>query len=186
MKGFLLASTVAVLTAACGGGISVSNDWDPNHDFSGIETFAVMDQTGEGQVDNFTSQRIKSAIVNEMEGKGFRRVNDPNSADVVAGWQAATDQRSSFQTVSTGWSGYGWGSPRWGGASMGTSTTTERTYEVGTLVIGIFDVSDQELVFQSAGSGTLPSGNQSPDQRTENINEAVAKILEEFPPGSGS
>ena len=67
---------------------------------------------------------------------------------------------------------------------MTTSRTTETRYEVGTLVIAMFDPKKEEMMFTATGSKTLSSGNLSPEESQKRIDEAVAKILEAFPPGS--
>jgi hypothetical protein len=68
---------------------------------------------------------------------------------------------------------------------MSTSRTTETRYEVGQLVIALFDEERQEMIFTATGSKTLSGGNPSPEESQKRIDEAVAKILEDFPPGSG-
>ena len=67
---------------------------------------------------------------------------------------------------------------------MTTSRTTERRYEVGTLMIALVDVERDEMIFVGQGSKTLSSGNLSPEESQKRIDEAVAKVLEDFPPGS--
>jgi hypothetical protein len=180
-----LGLAVALAGFACSG-LEVNTDWDPSANFSGIETFAVLDPAEGSGLNSFTIQRIKSAIGAAMVAKGFRQVDSPDNADIALGFQVTTDQRSSFQTVSTGWGGYGWRGGGWGGASMGmsTSTTTEQVYEVGSLVIGIANAADGNLIFHSTGSKTLSSGNVSPDEAQKRINDAVARILRDFPPES--
>ncbi len=175
-------SVLALLANGCGPSINVDTDWDPQADFSGIETFTVMDEAqGGGGLTSFQQSRIKSAIVTTMEAKGLRQVS--NNADVAVGFQAVMDQRSSFQTVNTGWSSHGWRGG-WGGSSMGMSTsrTTETRYDVGTLVIAMAN-SDNNLIFQSTGSKTLESG-MGPDEAQGVMDDAVARILRDFPPGS--
>ena len=56
---------------------------------------------------------------------------------------------------------------------------------VGTLVIAMFDTERNEMMFTATGSKTLSSDNPSPAEQQKRIDEAVAKILEDFPPGSG-
>jgi hypothetical protein len=181
--------TLALVLAGCGGGVSVTSDWDPGFNFSSLQTFAVLDAAqGGGGLDQINQNRIKTSIINTLAAKGMRQVDNPDDADAVVGWQITTDERSSFNTVSTGWGGYGYGRGGWyGGSSMGmtTSRTTETRYEVGSLAIAIFDSEKQEMVFTATGSKTLASGNPSPEQVQKNIDEAVTKILEDWPPGSG-
>lgn len=182
VKPMLAIAVLALLANGCGPGINVHTDWDPQADFSNIETFTVSDEFSEGSgLTSFQQSRIHTAIVTAMAAKGLRQVS--NNADVTVGFQAVVDQRSTFQTVNTGWSNHGWRGG-WGGASMGVSTsrTTEQRYDVGTLVIGMAN-SDNSMIFQSTGSKTLGSG-MGPEEAQEIMNESVARILRDFPPGS--
>ena len=63
---------------------------------------------------------------------------------------------------------------------MGGSTYVTQ-YDEGTLVIDFVDMAKQELVWRGVGTGALDE-TPTVEQRTENINNAVTKILEQFPP----
>ena len=184
-----IAGVLAVALSGCGSGISVQSDWDPGVNFSAISTFAVFDEaTGGGGLDQLTQNRIKTSIANTLQAKGMRQVDDGKNADVAVGWQVTTEERSSLQTVSTGWSNYGSGWNRgWRGSTMGvgmtTSQTTETRYQVGSLAIAMFDVEHEQMIFTATGSKTLSGGNPSPEESQKRIDEAVAKILKDFPPG---
>ena len=176
------------LTTACGG-ISVTTDWDPAYDFQAPQTFAVLDHAGGQPLDRLNAQRVKNAITDVMVAKGFRQVSDTAQADIALGYQFTTEQRSSYQTVNTGWSSYGYGGyGRWyrygGGPTMTTSRTTETRYEVGSLVIAAFDTAAREMVFTSEGSKTLANSPPDPQEAQRRINDAVEQILRDFPPGS--
>lgn len=183
------AGVLAVALSGCGSGISVSSDWDPAVDFTKFNTFVVLDEaSGGGGLDQLVQSRVKTSITNTLQAKGMRQASSQDDADVAVGWQVTTDERSSFQTVSTGWGGYGYGRYGWyggGGMGMTTSRTTETRYEVGTLVIALFDTGREEMIYTATGSKTLQSDNPSPEEMQKRIDEAVAKILEDFPPGSG-
>jgi hypothetical protein len=183
-----VAGVLAVALSGCSS-ISVTSDWDPGVDFTAFTTFFVLDEvSGGGGLDQLTQNRVKASIASNLQAKGLRQVDNESDADMGVGWQLTTDERSSFQTVSTGWGGYGWGRAGWYGGGMGgmsTSRTTETRYEVGQLVIAMFDEGEQEMIFTATGSKTLSGGNPSPEESQKRIDEAVAKILEDFPPGSG-
>ena len=187
---FGMLGALAVVLSGCGSGISVTSDWDPGVDFSAFSGFVVLDEaTGGSGIDPLIQNRIKGSIASTLVGKGMRQVDSADDADAAVGWQLTTEQRSSFQTVSTGWGGYGYGRGGWyGGAGMGMSSsrTTERRYDVGSLAIGIFDVKRDEMIFTATGSKELSSGNQTPEESQKEIDEAVAEILAEFPPGSSN
>ena len=175
-----LALGAALLMAACGGGISTTTDWDPGFDFMAGTTYDWMDS--EGQVDNITSSRIRSAADAAMAERGFTHSTDDPA--LVMSYQVTTDQRSSFNTVSTGWGGGSrWGSG-WGGMSMGMSTarTTENVWTEGTLVLAIFDVPTKDMVWHGSATTDL-DGSRSPEQRQELMDDAVDKMMRDFPPG---
>ncbi len=184
-----IAGVLALALSGCGSGISVQSDWDPGVDFSAFSTFAVFDEaTGGGGLDQLTQNRGKVSIANTLQVKGMRQVDDGKNADVAVGWQVTTEERSSLQTVSTGWGNYGSGWNRgWHGSTMGvgmtTSQTTETRYQVGTVAIAMFDVEHEAMIFSATGSKTLSGGNPSPEESQKRIDEAVAKILKDFPPG---
>ncbi|UCG85751.1 MAG: DUF4136 domain-containing protein [Gemmatimonadota bacterium] len=187
MQRLAITTALAVIASACGPSIQVTSDWDPAVDFSQYQTFAVLDEApGSAQIDQLTRGRIKNAIASTLVAKGMRQVEDPDNADAAVGWQLTTDERSSFQTVTTGWGGYGrYGRAGWygTGGGMATSTTTETRYEVGTLVVALFDESKDQMIFMGSGSRELASGNLSPEESQRRINEAVEGILKDFPPG---
>jgi hypothetical protein len=174
-----LVITLFAVLAACSS-ISVTNDWDPAVDFSGFQTFAIMDE--ERQINRLNDQRIVAAIVADLTSKGLQQAAGIDQADLAIGFQVATENRTSYQTVHNGWgaSGYRRSSVHWRGTT-GTSRTTQTNYTVGTLLIAIFAAANKELVWEASGSDRI---NQSggPEQSEQRINESVMQILETFPP----
>ncbi|MDX1335175.1 MAG: DUF4136 domain-containing protein [Gammaproteobacteria bacterium] len=163
--------------------ITVTSDWDQEVDFSQLKSFTFIEDN-EPAINRLIDQRIRDAIVADLTGKGLKQVDGYDQADLAIGFDVATEQRRTYQTMHSG----GWGASgfRTGGfhvgASMGTSTTRPVDFTVGTLVIAIFKVNDKTLVWQGTGSDTVnPSSN--PEQSTQQINNAVQQILEQFPPG---
>lgn len=181
-------ATLAVSAAACGG-IDVKSDYNPNVDFSTYQTFAMLDEAdGGGSVDQFVDQRLKAGIAQVITEKGWRQVDNVADADATVGYQFTTDERVSYQTVNSGWGGYGYGyggwyGPAWGGG-MSTSSTTENRYQVGQLIIAVFDHDKEEMMFVGTGSKTLSDDNLTPEESQQRINDAVRTILRDFPPGS--
>ena len=192
MKAVQYAAGFALVLAgsACGGGISVTSDWDPSFDFAQAQTFTVLDETGGDDLPALQDARVKTALVKIMEAKGFREVADTAEADLAVGYQFTSEQRSSYQTVNTGWNSYGYGSYggwyRYGayGPSMTTSQTTERRYDVGALMIAIFDTKARAMVYHSTGTKELAREQLSPDEWQRRIDYAVEDIMIDFPPGN--
>ena len=185
MRNGLLLPTVLLL-AACASGLQTSSDWNPETDFTAIETYAwAPDGDGNEGIDQLTDNRVRTAIEAALNGKGLREV-PLQQADVAVGYQITTQDQTNYTTTSSGWGGgYGRYGRGWGGSSVavGTSTTRATTYTNGTLVIGVFSGQSQDVLWHGSGTTKLRE-NLSPEQRTENVNNAVNKILEDFPPSN--
>lgn len=183
---YMLVSVAVAMLAACSS-VSVTSDWDTGVDFSEFETFAVLQQP-EPSINRLVDQRIRDALVAELTGKGLRQVDTPDKADLAVGYQVATEEQSTYQTVHRGWGRYGHGfqpsrsmrSSR--GRASGTSTTTQINFTVGTLFIAMFRMDNKELVWEGTGSRTVDPSS-GPERREQRISDAVKRILEDFPPG---
>ena len=179
---FATLGVVAFALSACSG-LKVTSDWDPGVDFAQFETFYVLPEAEGGEpIDRFWTTRVVNSIAGNLEGKGMRRVMNESQADLAVGFQVSTQDRTSYQTVNTGWGGYGYGYYGWGGG-ISTSRTTEHNYTDGTLIIAIFDTSAKEMVWHGDGTKTLSNRQETPDEAQENLDMAVERIMETFPPG---
>ncbi len=172
-----LVLSLTLLLAACSG-ISTSTDYDPAANFSSYGTYAWTSSEGTS-TDDLTSTRIKSAVDATLATKGLSKVE--SGGDLAVGYQVTTADRTTYNTVSTGWGGgYRYG---WGGGGMGMTTTTEQNYTEGTIILAMFDQGTKNLVWKGSASGTVDPG-KSPQERAETIQSAVDKMLKDFPPGS--
>ena len=172
----LMGIGAALLVGACSG-ISTTTDYDPAVDFTGFSTYDWVDS--ESGVDNITSSRIRQSVDGAMAAKGFSQSS--SNPDLAISYQVSTAERRSFNTVNAGWGGgYGWGG--WG-MGMGTSTTTENVWQEGSLILGIFDASTKNLVWHGSATTDI-DGSRSPEQRQQLIDDAVNKMMANFPPGS--
>ncbi len=179
-RGLLLPAVL--LVAACASGLKTTADWNPEANFTAFQTYAWKpDATGGGGINQLIDSRVRAAIEADLNGKGLRKVAI-GQADIAVGYQITTQSQTDYTTMNSGWGG-GWGryGGGWGGMSM--STTTARTYTNGTLVIGLFGAQEQEMLWHGSGTAKLHE-NATPDERTENINNAVTKIMSKFPPSS--
>ncbi|MBK9099251.1 MAG: DUF4136 domain-containing protein [bacterium] len=109
-----------------------------------------------------------------MDAKGYTVAD---KADFGIALMFSSKTKTNIQSY-----GYGYGYGYWGRPGMyGTGGVDVTQYDEGTLVIDIIDMAEQKLVWRGIGSGAM---EQSPtvEERTENINNAVNKILAQFPP----
>ena len=79
-----MAGILAVALSGCGGGISVTSDWDPGVDFTSFNTFVVLDEASGGAgIDQLTQNRVKASIASHLQAKGMRQVDNENDADAI-------------------------------------------------------------------------------------------------------
>ncbi len=174
------ALTLALLVSACGG-IRVTTDFDPSTDFTRYRTFAWMEGSGQSTdprvSGDLMDQRFRRAIESELVSRGMEK-RASGQPDVFVGYQMALDDRINYQTINT-YYGSGWGY-RGVYGRVGTTQTTARPYTVGTLVIDFYDARQRELVWRGSGEGKVNLA-RSPEESQERINQAVTRILRDFP-----
>ena len=190
----LFAMTALVALAACASSIDVSHDFNPQASFDALQSFDWMPESGrqdDSRVSNdLTDRRFRTATEAYLSSRGFRKVT--SGADFLVGYHLTLENEVDYQTVNTYWGprwGYGgmyhgggrYGGARYVGVGVGTTQTTARGYVQGTLIIDIFDVEAEELVWRGIGEGQVDP-DLTPQERDQRSREAVQAILADFPP----
>jgi hypothetical protein len=153
--------------------MSVSRDHDDAFSFSGLATYAWLEApAAERAITPGAAERVRAAVDRELAVRGFREV-PVERAELVVAARGGTADRQVYDT-------YGYGTGRWWG--YGSTTSVQRTETEGTLTIDLFDAGRKELVWRATATDALDP-DASPEQRTEKVGEAVAKMFEGFPPG---
>ena len=156
--------------------ISTTNDYDPSADFSSYNTFSIYDGTIEGselETAPLVKKRVLEAIENEMGKKGFVK-DDSGNSDLIVYTQAGTTEKTNVTDY-----GYGYGS-WWGPYPYGRNIDVSY-YTQGSLIIDLVDNEKDELVWRGIGTAVVQDRG-TPEERQKFIDEAVAKILEQYPP----
>jgi hypothetical protein len=160
----------AILLVRCST-ISVMQDYDPEYDFSKLKTFGFLPIPEDAGIDQLNANRFGDAIKNEMTAKGYTVSEKADfGVALLFGKQTKTNITSY---------GYGYG-PYWGRYG-GTTNIDVSQYDEGTLIIDVIDMAKKELVWRGTGTGAIDP-NATVEERTANINNAVAQILAQFPP----
>ena len=180
---FLILSLVLIFCAGCST-IRVSQDYDPDADFTGLSTFAwksdKQPETGDILLDDpLIDQRIRMAVEQTLEVNGYTKT-DRDSADFLVAYELGirqkikSDNMSSGIIVGTGHRG------TFGSIGIGTGGEVE-TYDQGLLFIDVLDPKSGKLLWRGKGTDIV---REHPDQEetTRQINEIVEKILAQFPP----
>ena len=162
---------LAIATLAACSDIAVRRDWIPGVDFSHFRTFAVLEETPD-TISEFANQRIRNAIIAELTAKGFQQQDVAGKADLAIGYQVATEDTTSYQTVRSGWGYYGYDSHR--------AVTEKINITTGTLIVAAFQEDNRELVWEGSASGTIDRSS-SQAIREQRINDGVRRIFKDFP-----
>ncbi len=173
----LLPLVLVAWLAACASTPTVKTDFDPRADFSTYKTYswALKPQVGSPLV----QQRIVDGISARLQAAGLR---EANNGDLAIAAHVATSQQQTLETFYSGGGMGGWGwRGGWGG--MGTATTTVRSYDVGTLVVDMFDARSKQAIWRGSASGTVPS---SPAKVDAQVEAGLTKMFVAFPPGASA
>jgi hypothetical protein len=153
---------------------SVKTDYSKGTDFTQYKTFMWIKEPK--TTDPLMRQRVIDDINSALTARGLQLVT--SNADLGIAAHTATKEERTLNTFYDGFGG-GW---RWGGG-FGSATTMVDTYEVGSLVVDVFDAKTKEAIWRGTSSKTL---SDNPQKNADNLNKAVVKMFKNFPPGTKS
>ena len=162
---------IALLFAAASFAQDVKTNYDHGADFSRYKTFSWE----KVQIANpVWADRIKAAIAADLAKEGWRPVESGGDIAVIA-----LEMDEMHQTLNTYYDAFG-GIWSWKGGYTDFTTTID-TYQVGTLVVDLFDANSKKLVWRGSSSKSL--SNKS-DKNLKNLDKGVQKMFEHFPPAA--
>jgi hypothetical protein len=165
------------LLSACGSSVSVNHDYDNQADFAALKSFAWVNvpTTAVGDVrsaqerNSLLDKRIKSAVGNELTAKGY--LMNESAPDFLLLYHTGAEDKINV----TDW-GYGYPGPYWYGRNVSVYQYTQ-----GTLIVDIIDAKTKQLIWRGTAEGTIDP-DASTEKREARLNEAVAKLMANFPP----
>ncbi|MCL1633961.1 DUF4136 domain-containing protein [Luteimonas sp. SX5] len=173
----LATAVLAMVLSACASTPTVHTDADPSANFSSYRTYSWAAKPTGGSP--LVQQRIVDGIDARLRAKGWTL--SPSGGDVAVAAHVATSQKQTLDTFYNGTAMGGWG---WrGGMAMGSSTTTVHTYDVGTLIVDMFDAKTQQAVWRGTASSTVPD---SPEKVNAAVEAGLDKLFAAFPPGTAA
>ena len=179
-----LVLTAALLLAVSGCvGFQVTQDYDPDTDFSGYRSWYWLppSTSGDPRVDNdLFDTRVRRAVESTLSARGFRQTSR-GEGDFAVGYHALIAGRTNVRTINDHY-GYGPGWGRYGGRSgTGYTRTIVDQYEEGTLIIDVVDEASRKLAWRGSTSARVQETSDR-QERAERMQRAVDAILAEFPP----
>ena len=166
---------VVLLFATASFAQQVKTDYDHTTDFSQYKTYAWENVHTENPL---WVNRIKAAVNSALTAKGWAQVESGGNVSIMA-----MEMTQSHQTLETYYDNFGggWGWGRrfgGGGGGSGESTTTQETYQVGTLVVDLFDSNTKNLIWRGSLSQVLSAKS---DKNIKNLDKGVEKMFDHFP-----
>jgi hypothetical protein len=158
--------------------VTVKTDYDRTVDFSKFKTYRwasgkQINPDDELEKRPLVEKRIKRAVDQVLKEKGYVKA-DSGSADFTVLVHAGVKEKMQV----TDWGYHGWYDPWWGpyGGRVDVST-----YEEGTLVIDIVDMSTKELAWRGMATGIVHDYDSQEDMEAAAL-VVSQKILKDFPP----
>jgi hypothetical protein len=166
----------------------VTYDYDKDADFTQYKTYSFggwQDDSGK-LINDIDKKRILQSFKSQFTQRGMEYVL--GDADVVVTLFFVVDDKVST-TAYTDYMGAGMGygagfyggyyRPAWGwGGGYATTTYTEDDYQVGTMVVDVYDAKKKTLVWQGVSQKTI---NENASKRAKTIPKSVAKIMKNYP-----
>ena len=175
VKRWIWFSMAIAILSATASFAEVKTDYDRNADFSRYKTYSWKNVHTQ---DPLWVDRIKAAVNSALAAKGWTEVDSGGAVSIMA-MEMTKDHRTLNTYYDNFNGGWGW---RWGGGfgdDFGTSTTTEQTYKVGTLVVDLFDTNTKKLIWHGSASDTL---SDKSDKNIKKLNSDVQRMFDHFPP----
>ena len=172
-----------LVLAGCEMALKPIINYDPSVDFARYQTFSWIDPNPlisaatQATLSPLIQQQLMAQTQQELTRRGLRFVEDPSQADLVVAFTIGSREGvrvtryppRSLHRRSATWGDY------W------TSTVFTAQYQEGQLAIDLLDVAQARPVWHGTVSRRITQAERLvPDSA---VREAVAAILEHFPPG---
>ncbi len=147
-------------------------------DFSKYRTYRWVRVEKAEYPDQLLDEQIRSAIDRQLLAKGLIETENGFS-DLVVTYQLAIDEEKKWQAYRTGDANWRWG--WWSGWGSSLTTITSSIIYAGTINLDIYDVAMRNQVWRGEATKTLKNP-KNPAKLQKNIEKAMAKLLQNFPP----
>ena len=175
---------LALAFASCST-VKVHTDLDSSVDFSKYKNFEYYGWAdGSDKILNdLDKRRIEKAFADELYKRGMGYV--AKDGDMVIALYIVTETKTQTTATTTSMGGgyggyggyYGYGPGYGWGAGHSTTQVSSYDYQVGTLVISMYDAAKKQLIWESSASGEL----SDPGKREKSIPYVVSKIMKDYP-----
>ena len=176
----LVATGLLTMAAAGCATMNVSSHVQRGLDFSQYSTFdwgpADPLPVGDPRLEEnaFFKDHILGAVEKEMVAKGFQHAPAPDAADLLIHYHAVITPRLDVNRIDR----------QYGYCYDDACDARVIEYERGTLVLDIVDGRTHRVVWRGWAQDTVESLLTDEDRLARQIDEAVKRMMADFPPGS--
>ena len=172
-----MAVSVALLAGACSGlGVTAGADYSTSIDFGRYTTFVWEEPddrpVGDPRIENneLFETRLHAAVAYELSRAGIR---EANSGPALIVHHHATVRNRVDVYEADAEAGYR-------STEFGEGTQVIQ-YDQGTILVDIADAETRDLIWRGWAQFDIGAALSDPDMMVEAINEAIAKMFEDFP-----
>jgi hypothetical protein len=177
MRSIKLTLLLFILAAAvgCSTVYDVQFDYDTKTEFANLRTYNWLPVPEKADIDSLDVMRVQKAVNSEMQAKGLELASD--NPDFLIAEHLGKKDKVSIRNWGYDYSPYGgyWGG-YWGPGGVSTFQ-----YEEGSLILDFVDPKTKNLIWRGSAKAEVDDA-RTPEKREALINEAVQKILKNFPP----
>jgi hypothetical protein len=168
--------TITLTTAGCAT-YTTHFDYDPDVRFAELKNYDWLSPTIRGQtISELTVKRIKASTERQLIEKGYRM--DTVNPDFLIAIHGGREKK--VDLIDWGYTYRGYKHYHYGYYNRSHRIDIYE-YQEGTLILDFVDAESRELIWRGSVTRVIDP-NATPEKRERVINEAVAKILEKFPP----
>ena len=166
---FLVILLQLVTTMSCTPVYRQSYDYDRTFDFTSLKTYSWL-PLEEDVKNELVRQRIQQTVNNDLASKGYKLVSENPDFLILA----------KVRSKQEAWSGSG-GPYGDGYYSRGKYASRSVEIRAGTLLLDFVDAKSKKLIWRGNAVASLER-IYSLEERDKIVDEAVERILKEFPP----
>lgn len=163
---------ILLFVITCAYGQDIHYNYDRGANFAAYKTYQWVDLPGGNTPDQLVDQAIRRAIDEQLAQKGLVKVE--GDADLSVAYVAIVHEGKSVDSS-------GVGVPRWWDAVSAQATNS--TTPVGTVTVILYDPDREQLIWRGDATKTIDL-KKDPDKNYKNLQKAMAKLFENYPPGN--
>jgi hypothetical protein len=154
---------------------SANHTFDKDAVFSNYKTYKWVNIENAQHLDDLTADQLMGTVDVALVKKGLTK-SPSDKADLLIGYQIARGNDKQLSHFNIGGS-YGTAA----GANSGSAGATTTTVHSGQLVLDMYDSQRKQLVWRGVVSNAIDA-NAKPDKKQKHMDQAIEKLLKDYPP----